>query len=39
MEQLEEETRERITKSILNRSTSKQLWTFSKKDRFKKIKT
>lgn len=39
MEELEEETRERVTKSSLNRSTSKQLWTFSKKDRFQKIKT
>ena len=33
------ESRQKIVKSIVNWSNSKQLWTFPKKKRFKKIKT
>ena len=33
-----EESREKVVQNALNKSTSKQLWTFSKKKRFRKIK-
>jgi len=36
--QLTEGTRDRVVRSSLNTSTSKQLWTFPKKKRFVKVK-
>lgn len=36
---LTEESREEVVKSNLNYSRSKQLWSFSKKQRFQPIKT